>query len=127
MSTKSHLSIQAMQVRNVEEATQAKETLWKLQSKLGLFIARANRKKEAPTVKLLNRHLAKGEALYYEYGGGKYRSVCIKGGSIFRSKPSGGICRCGSCDDPERYSAIDLIYKLNLDGPSELLYERRKP
>ena len=119
------VSIPAMAVRTVEEAEQAKEALEQLRRKLCSFTEREHKRKEAPAVKMLNRHLAAGEVLYCEYTD-KSRFVCDKSNpNIFRSKPNGGIVLCGMYDDPKRYYTIDRVYNLRLDVPPELLYERR--
>ena len=134
-SVPSRVSIPKIAVTSIEEAEQVKSDLESLRIKLCRFIARESRKQEAPAVKMLNSHLAKGELLYCEYhhSDGISRSVYNKKSySFFRSRSNSfsskdnGIVFCGMCDDPKRYYAIDRVYKLSLDGPSELLYERAR-
>ena len=110
-------------IRSVNEAEQARKILRDQDMRLKTVIERERLKGVSPIVRNLNRRLAKGEVLYYEFCGGKYCCVCNKNDGVrFGLRKDGGLV-CGSQDDFERYTALDRVYKLNLDGRSELIYE----
>jgi hypothetical protein len=111
-------------VSSVKEAEQVRKTLWEYDHRLRLAIERERLKEVIPIVRNLNRRLAKGEVLYFRFCGGKYHDVCTKNdGKRFGLRKDGGLV-CGSHDEFEKYTAIDRVYKLNLDDKSELLYEK---
>jgi hypothetical protein len=111
-------------VSSVNEAEQARKTLREQDKRLKAAIERERLKGISPIVRDLNRRLAKAEVLYFEFCDGKYHDVCAKNdGRRFGLRKDGGLV-CGSHDDFEKYTAIDRVYKLNLDGKSELIYDR---
>ena len=111
-------------IKSVNEAEQARKMLRDQDMRLKTAIERERLKGVAPMVRNLNRRLDKGEVLYYEFCGGKYCCVCNKNdGMRFGPHKDGGLI-CGSHDDFERYTAIDRIYKLSLNGKSELIYDK---
>jgi len=111
-------------VSSVNEAEQVRKTLWEYDHRLRLAIERERQKGVCPIVRNLNRRLAKGEVLYFMFCGGKYHDICRKiDGKRFGLRKDGGLV-CGSPDEFEKYTAIDRVYKLNLDGKSELIYDR---
>jgi len=65
-------------VKSIEEAEQARNTLREYDHRLRLAIEREKRKNADPIVRNLNRRIAKGETLYFEFLGGKYHAVCDK-------------------------------------------------
>ena len=76
-----------------------------------------------PIVRNLNHRLSKGEVLYFEFCGSKHRALCYKNdGRRFGFRKDGGLV-CGCHDDFEKYTAIDRVYKLSLNGRSELIYD----
>ena len=110
-------------VNNVQEAEQARKTLRELDTRLKAEIERERLKSVSPIVRNLNSRLAKGEVLYFMFCDCTYHDVCTKNdGKHFGLREDGGLV-CGSFDDFEKYTAIDRVYKLNLDGKSELLYD----
>jgi len=111
-------------VSNVSEAEQARQTLREHDMRLKTAIERERLKEVSPIVQDLNSRLAKGEVLYFVFCDGKYHDVCTKNdGRRFGLRKDGGIA-CGYHDEFEKYTAIDRIYKLNLDGKSELIYDK---
>jgi hypothetical protein len=111
-------------VSSVNEAEQARQTLREQDMRLKAAIERERLKEVCPIVRTLNRRLAKGEVLYFVFCDGKYHDVCTKNdGRHFGLRKDGGLV-CGSHDEFEKYTAIDRVYKLNLDDKSELLYDR---
>ena len=110
-------------VSNIKEAEQAREMLRRQDALLWAAIKRERLKSISPIVQSLNCRIARGEVLYFEFCGGKYCCVCNKNdGMRFELQKDGGLV-CGSHDDFERYTPIDRVYQLNLDGKSELLYD----
>ena len=110
-------------IRSVNEAEQARKTLWEQDMRLKAAIERERLKGVSPMVRNLNNRLSKGEVLYYEFCGDKHRGLCYKGdGRRFGLRKDGGLV-CGYQEDFEKYTAIDRVYKLNLDGRSELIYD----
>jgi len=111
-------------VSSVNEAEQARKTLREQDMRLKAAIERERLKSISPIVRNLNRRLAKAEVLYFVFCNGKYHDVCTKSdGRRFGLRKDGGIA-CGCHDNFERYVAVDRVYKLNLDGKSELLYDK---
>ena len=111
-------------VSSVNEAEQARKTLREQDMRLKVAIERERLKGVCPIVRNLNRRLAKGEVLYFRFCDGKYHDVCTKNdGRRFGLRKDGGLV-CGRHDEFEKYTAIDRVYKLNLDNKSELLYDR---
>jgi len=111
-------------VSSVSEAEQARQTLREHDMRLKAAIERERLKEVSPMVRDLNRRLAKGEVLYFVFCDGKYHDVCVKNsGRRFGLRKDGNIV-CGSYDEFEKYTAIDRVYKLNLDGKSELIYDK---
>ncbi|MDR0328885.1 MAG: hypothetical protein LBI05_11380 [Planctomycetaceae bacterium] len=111
-------------VNSVKEAEQARQVLRVQDMRLKAAIDREHMKEISPIVRDLNRRVAKGEVLYFEFCGGKHHDVCGKNdGRRFGLRKDGGLV-CGYHDDLEKYTAIDRVYKLNLVGESELLYDR---
>jgi len=111
-------------VRSVKEAEQARQTLREQDMRLKTAIERERLKGVSPIVRNLNRRLAKGEVLYFLFCNGKYHDVCAKNdGRRFGLRKDGGIV-CGLHNEFEKYTAIDRVYKLNLDGKSELIYDK---
>jgi len=110
-------------VSSVNEAEQVRQTLREHDMRLKAAIKRERLKEVSPIVRDLNRRLAKSEVLCFVFGNGKYHDVCAKNdGRRFGLRKDGGIV-CGYHDEFEKYTAIDRIYKLNLDGKSELIYD----
>jgi len=111
-------------VSSVKEAEQARKMLREQDIRIKAAIERERLKEVCPIVRNLNRRLAKGEVLYFMFCGGKYHDVCAKNdGRRFGLRKDGGLV-CGRHDEFEKYTAIDRVYKLNLDNKSELLYDR---
>jgi len=110
--------------RSVNEAEQARKMLRELDMRLKTAIERERLKGIFPMVRNLNHRLSKGEVLYFEFCNGKYHGVCTKDdGKRFGLRKDGGLV-CAYQDDFEKYTAIDRVYKLNLDGKSELIYDK---
>jgi len=110
-------------IKTIDEAKAADKELWALQSKLRTIIDREESKKTAPVVKMLNRLLARGSTLYFEYG--DYRGITQKSlPDAFRQKKNGGIAHCTNAADVERHYTIDRIFVLHKDNAPELVYER---
>jgi len=110
-------------VSSVNEAEQARQTLREHDMRLKVAIERERLKEVSPIVQDLNRCLSKGEVLYFVFCDGKYHDVCAKNnGRRFGLRKDGGIV-CGYHNEFEKYTAIDRVYKLNLDGKSELIYD----
>ena len=111
-------------VKSIEEAEQARNTLREYDHRLRLAIEREKRKNADPIVRNLNRRIAKGETLYFEFLGGKYHAVCDKnkGTGRFGLRKNGGLV-CGRHEDFEKYAPIDRVYKLNFNDKPELVYE----
>ena len=110
-------------VSSVNEAEQARKTLREQDMRLKAAIERERLKGVVPIVRNFNRRLAKGEVLYFMFCGGKYHDVCTKNDNRrFGLRKDGGLV-CGSDGDFEKYTAIDRVYKLNLDDKSELIYD----
>jgi len=110
-------------VSSVNEAEQARKTLRKQDMRLKAAIERERLKEVSPIVRELNRRLAKGEVLYFVFCDCKYHDVCAKNdGRRFGLRKDGGIV-CGYHNEFEKYTAIDRVYKLNLDGKSKLIYD----
>ena len=110
-------------VSSVNEAEQARKTLRKQDMQLKAAIEHERLKGVSPIVRNLNCRLAKGEVLYFVFCDGKYHDVCDKNdGRRFGLRKDGCIV-CGCHDEVEKYTAIDRVYKLNLDGKSELIYD----
>ena len=110
-------------VSNIKEAEQARETLRRQDALLWAAIKRERLKEVSPMVRNLNRRLDKGEVLYFVFCDCTYHDVCAKNdGKRFGLREDGGLV-CGSSDDFEKYTAIDRVYQLNLNGKSELIYE----
>ena len=113
-------------VNSVSEAEQARKTLREYDMRLKAAIERERLKEVSPMVRELNRRLIKGEVLYFVFCDGKYRDVCAKNdGRRFGLRKDGGLV-CGSRDEFEKYTAIDRVYKLNLDGKPELIYDKTR-
>jgi hypothetical protein len=111
-------------ISSVNEAEQARKTLREQDIRLKAAIERERLKEISPIVRNLNRRLARGEVLYFMFCDGKYHNVCAKNdGRRFGLRKDGSLV-CGSPDEFEKYTAIDRVYKLNLDGKSELIYDR---
>jgi hypothetical protein len=111
-------------VKSVNEAEQARKTLREQDMQLKAAIERERLKGVSPIVRNLNRRLARGEVLYFVFCNGKYHDVCSKNdGRHFGHRKDGSIV-CGYHDEFEKYTAIDRVYKLNLDGKSELIYDQ---
>ena len=111
-------------VSSVKEAEQARKMLREQDIRIKAAIERERLKEVCPIVRNLNRRLAKGEVLYFMFCGGKYHDICRKiDGKRFGLRKDGGLV-CGSPEEFEKYTAIDRVYKLNLDGKSELIYDR---
>ena len=110
-------------VSNIKEAEQARETLRRQDALLWAAIKRERLKEVSPMVQSLNCRIAKGEVLYFEFCEGNHRGICYRGdGRLFGLRKDCGLVY-GSSDDFEKYTAIDRVYKLNLDGKSELIYD----
>ena len=115
-------------IRDADEAKQKIDELQAVQKRLKDAVHRAAQKEVDPVVRMLNRRIARGETLYYEFE--KYSEIVYRepstrvASACFVQKRNGAIAVCPYPDQVERYAAIDRVYKLNLDGPSELLYER---
>jgi len=110
-------------VNSVDEAEQARQTLRKQDMRLKAAVEREIMKEVSSFAQSLNRRLAKGEVLYFVFCNGKYHDVCAKNdGRRFGLRKDGGIV-CGYHDDFDKYTAIDRVYKLNLDSKSELIYD----
>ena len=110
-------------VSNIKEAEQARETLRKQDVLLWAAIKRERLKGVSPIVQSLNCRLAKGEVLYFEFCEGNHRGICYSGDGRHFGLRKDGYLVCGYHDDFEKYTAIDRVYKLNLNGKSELIYE----
>jgi hypothetical protein len=111
-------------INSVAEAEQARKTLREQDMRLKTAIERERLKEVCPIVRNLNRRLAKGEVLYFTFCDCKYHDVCAKNdGRRFGLRKDGGLV-CSSLDEFEKYTAIDRVYKLNLDGKSELIYDK---
>ena len=110
-------------VHNVKEAEQARKTLLEQDSRLKAAIERERLKGVSPMVRNLNSRLSKGEVLYFMFCDCKYHDVCVKNdGRRFGLRKDGGLV-CGYQEDFEKYTAIDRVYKLSLNGRSELIYD----
>ena len=112
-------------VNSAQEAEQAQKTLRGLQRQLEAAIKREREKKVSPIVRNLNRRIAKGETLYYEFCNGKQRGVYHKNDEKcwrFGLQKDGGLV-FGYKEKFEFYTALDRVYKLNLNGKSELIYD----
>ena len=113
-------------VNSVSEAEQARKTLREQDMRLRAAIERERLKGVSPMVQNLNRRLAKGEVLYFLFSDCKYHDVCAKNdGRRFGLRKDGGLV-CGYHTEVEKYTAIDRVYKLNLDGKSELIYDNTR-
>jgi hypothetical protein len=111
-------------VSSVNEAEKARKTLREHDMRLKTAIERERLKGVSPIVRELNRRLTKGEVLYFVFCNGKHHGVCAKNdGRRFGLRKDGYIA-CGYHDNFEKYTAIDRVYKLNLDGKSELIYDQ---
>ena len=111
-------------VSSVNEAEQVRQTLREQDMRLRAAIERERLKEVSPIVRNFNRRLAKSEVLYFVFCGGKYHDVCSKNdGKRFGLRKDGGLV-CGYHYDFEKYTAIDRVYKLNLVGKSELIYDQ---
>jgi hypothetical protein len=111
-------------VHSVNEAERVRQTLREQDMRLKAVIERERLKEVSPIVRNLNRRLAKGEVLYFMFCDGKYHNVCTKkDGRRFGLRKDGGLV-CGNHDEFEKYTAIDRVYKLNLDGKPELIYDK---
>jgi len=111
-------------VNSVKEAEQARQMFREQDMRLKVAIERERLKGVSPIVRELNRRLAKGEVLYFVFCDCTYHDVCAKNdGRRFGLRKDGGIV-CGNHDDFDKYTAIDRVYKLNLGGKSELIYDR---
>ena len=69
-------------IKSVNEAEQARKMLRDQDMRLKTAIERERLKGVAPMVRNLNRRLAKGEVLYYEFCDGKYCCVCNKNDGV---------------------------------------------
>jgi len=113
-------------VNSVSEAEQARKTLREQDMRLKTAIERERLKSVSPIVRELNRRLAKGEVLYFLLSDCKYHDVCAKNdGRRFGLRKDGGIV-CVYHDEVEKYTAIDRVYQLNLDGKSELIFDNTR-
>jgi len=110
-------------VRSVDEAEQARQTLRKQDMRLKAAIEREIMKEVSSFAQSLNRRLAKGEVLYFVFCSGKYHDVCAKNDGRRFGLRKDGYLVCGYHDDLDKYAAINRVYKLNLNGKSELIYE----
>ena len=110
-------------VSNIEEAEQTERTLRKLGMQLAVAVKREREKKVSPIVRNLNRRLAKGETLYFEFCNGKHRGICNNGDGMRFGFQMGGGLVFGYKEKFELYTAFDRVYRLNLNGKSELIYD----
>jgi len=110
-------------VSSVDEAEQARQTLRKQDMRLKAAIEREIMKEVSSFAQSLNRRLAKGEVLYFVFCNGKYHDVCAKNDGRRFGLRKDGYLVCGYHDDLDKYTAINRVYKLNLNGKSELIYE----
>jgi len=110
-------------VTSVQEAEQARKTLRKQDMRLKSAIEREIMKEVSSFAQSLNRRLVKGEVLYFVFCNGKYHDVCAKNDGRRFGLRKDGYLVCGYHDDLDKYAAINRVYKLNLNGKSELIYE----
>ena len=110
-------------VSNIKEAEQARETLRRQDALLWAAIKRERLKSISPIVQSLNCRLTKGEVLYFEFCEGNHRGICYSGDGMHFGLRKDSRLVYGCSDDFEKYTAIDRVYKLNLNGKSELVYD----
>jgi len=112
------LTIPKTVVRNRADAVKAEKSLRGHVRQLTRLIDDDTQKRYAPIVRRLNARIEKGETLYVEILGGKRRFLVYKTCSQrFRQNWNGHIVHADS-------STIDRVFRLNLGGKSELIYER---
>ena len=112
------LTIPKTVVRNRADAVKAEKSLRGHVRQLTRLIDDDTQKRYAPIVRRLNARIEKGETLYVEILGGKRRFLVYKACSQrFRQNWNGHIVHADS-------ATIDRVFRLNLGGKSELIYER---
>ena len=110
-----------MTIDGIEDAEKKIEELYALARQLRSAVQHAEKMKINPVIRKLNRRVKRGETLFYVTA---FNEDTVASPYYFMQTKYGGLTVWHNEKGKEHITSIDRVYKFNLYGPSELIYDR---